>query len=238
MKHRLLLLLLVLPLIARSQSDSLTTTAPAAVSKTPKQLPKYRPGFALMLSAGTTGGGLSVGYTIRRQLAVRLGLNLFNYNGSLISGKETDDLQLQFDYKVKLQTVNLLVDLYPFKRSGVRLTGGVFYNQNKISFFGAPAKDVTLNNLVYTIAEIGTLDGAATFSTIAPYAGLGFGNPYTRHRLKFMFDLGIFYQQSPQISFVTTGYLTPSQDQAPVIQGNLKPLKYYPVVSLGLAYKL
>ncbi len=247
-------LLLVLPLIARSQSDSLTT-APTqstsarptpfdsssrltAIAKTPKPLPLYRPGFALMLMAGTAGGGISVGYSIRRQVAARLGLNLFSYGSTILSGKETDDLQISFDYKIKLQNADLMVDFYPFKRSGVRLTGGLFYNQNQITFFGTPAKDVKLNDVVFTVAEVGTLDGKATFSKIAPYIGLGFGNPYTRHRLKAMVDIGFFYQQSPQISFVTTGYLTPSQDQAPVIERNLKPLKYYPIISLGLSYKL
>jgi hypothetical protein len=247
MKHPLLLLWLVLPLVAHAQSDSLTTSpvvqssssAVAAVGQpTPKPLPRYRPGFALMLSAGTAGGGFAVGYSIARPLAVRLGANLFSFGGTLISGKDSDDIQIGIDYKLKLQTVNLLVDYYPFKRTGVRLTGGVFYNLNQISFFGTPTKDVKFNDVVFTAAEVGTVDGGATFSKIAPYLGLGFGNPYTRHRLKFMFDLGLFYQQSPQITFVTTGLLEPSNDQGPVIENNLRPLKYYPVITFGLAYKL
>ncbi|GAB3948890.1 hypothetical protein GCM10028805_24280 [Spirosoma harenae] len=191
-----------------------------------------------MASLGSAGGGVAVGYSINRQLAARLGANLFNYSDKLKSGKDSDDLQIGFDYKVKLQTVNLLVDYYPFKQTGVRVTGGVFYNLNQISFFGKPTKDVKLNDITFTVDEVGTLDGKADFNRVAPYVGLGFGNPYTRRRLKFMFDIGFFYQQSPQITFQTTGMLEPSSDQGAVIQNNLKPLKYYPVINLGLSYKL
>lgn len=236
MKYRYLILLLATSLSAYCQPDSASDQLSG--NKTPSPLPPYRPGFAVMLSAGSAGGGVAVGYSINRQLAARLGVNLFNYSGVLKSGKDSDDLQIGFDYKLKLQTTNLLLDFYPIKRSGFRVTGGAFYNLNQISFFGKPVKDVTFNNVTFTIDEVGTLDGKATFNKIAPYIGLGFGNPYTRGRLKFMADVGFFYQQSPTISFTTTGMLTPSSDQGPLIQKNLSPLKYYPIVTLGASYKL
>ncbi len=191
-----------------------------------------------MLSAGTAGGGVAVGHSINRKLAARLGVNLFTYSGTLKSGKDTDNLQIGFDYTLKLKTTNLLFDYYPFSQSGFRLTGGAFYNLNQISFFGKPVKDVSFNDITFTVDEVGTLDGKATFNKFAPYIGLGFGNPYTRGRLKFMADVGFFYQQSPTISFVTTGLLTPSSDQGPIIQRNLSPLKYYPIITLGASYNL
>lgn len=237
MKPILLSLALALPFAAHCQTDSLAT-APVAISQTPRPLPPYQRGFAVMLSAGSAGGGVAVGYSITPQLAARLGVNMFNFSGDLKSGKDTDDIQIGFDYKLKLQNANLMLDFYPFKRAGIRLTGGVFYNRNQITFYGKPTKDVKFNDITFTIAEVGTLDGRADFQKIAPYVGLGFGNPYTRHRLKFMFDLGFFYQQSPLITFKTTGLLEPSSDQGPVIQNNLKPLKYYPIINLGLSYKL
>ncbi|WP_461148737.1 hypothetical protein [Spirosoma pulveris] len=233
MKHLLYLLILALPLVATAQNDT-----PAGAARATRPLPLYKPGFALMLSAGSTGGGVAVGYSINRSVAVRVGANLFNYDGTLKSGKDTDDIQIGFDYTVKLKNADLMVDLYPFKRSGFRLTGGAYYNINTVTFFGKPTKDVKFNDTVFTIDEVGTLDGKADFNKVAPYVGLGFGNPYTRKRLKFMVDIGFFYQQSPLVTFRTTGMLEPSSDQGAVIQKNLEPLKYYPVVNLGLSYKL
>ncbi|RYC71377.1 hypothetical protein [Spirosoma sordidisoli] len=236
MRYSYLILLLATSLSAYCQTD--LSTDQRQINTPTRPLPPYRPGFAVMLSAGSAGGGVAVGYSINRQLAARLGLNLFSYSGTLTSGKDTDDIQIGFDYKLKLLNTNLLLDYYPFKRSGFRLTGGAFYNLNQISFFGKPVKDVKFNDITFTIDEVGTLDGRADFNKIAPYIGLGFGNPYTRSRLKFMADVGFFYQQSPQITFKTTGLLEPSSDQGAVIENNLKPLKYYPIVTIGLAYKL
>lgn len=217
---------------------NLSKKASESTSFSPRSLPTYRPGFAIMASAGSAGGGVAVGYSINRRFAARLGANAFRYSGTLTSGEDSDELQIGFNYKIKLQTVNALVDYYPFDQTGLRLTGGAFYNLNQIDFFGKPTKDVKLNDVTFTVDEVGTLTGQADFKRIAPYLGLGFGNPYTRRRLKFMFDLGFFYQQSPQITFKTTGLLEPSSDQGPIIQDNLRPLKFYPIINVGLSYKL
>ncbi|GAB3769742.1 hypothetical protein GCM10028818_06390 [Spirosoma horti] len=237
MKQILLAISLILPSTLYAQSD-LSATASERTSLSARSLPAYRPGFAIMASAGTAGGGLAVGYSINRRFAARLGVNAFQYSNTLKSGKDSDDLQIGFDYKIKLKTINALVDYYPFAQTGFRITGGAFYNLNQIDFFGKPTKDVKLNDVTFSIDEVGTLTGQADFNRIAPYLGLGFGNPYTRRRVKFMFDLGLFYQQAPQITFKTTGLLEPSSDQGPIIQENLKPLKFYPVINIGLSYKL
>jgi hypothetical protein len=226
----LLLLFVVLPLLAHSQTDP--------IPKEPRPLPAYRPGIALMAHAGTAGFGIDVGKSLFRQLAVRVGANVFNYKGNLKSGKDSDELQIGFDYTVKLASFNLLVDYYPFKRAGFRLTTGAYYNQNQLSFFGKPTKDVRFNDVVFSIDQVGTVDGKANFQKIAPYAGIGWGHPFLGSRLKFTADVGIFYQQSPTITFVTTGMLEPSSDQGPIIENNLKPLKYYPVVNLGISYNI
>ncbi len=236
MKPTLLVLLLALPLATYCQTDSLN--ASVATPKSIRILPVYRPGFALILSVGTVGGGLSIGHSVSRQFSLRTGVSLFNYAGTIKTGKETDNIKINLAYKLNLQTAHLLADFYPVKQSGIRLTGGAFYNLNQVTFFGTPNNDVKFNDISFTTAEVGTLDGKAVFNKIAPYIGLGFGNPYTRNRLKVMFDIGFFYQQSPQITFKTTGLLEPSSDQGAVIENNLKALKYYPIVNLGISYKL
>ncbi len=213
-----------------SQTESISLIA--------KPLPAYRPGISLAVHAGTAGFGFDISKSLFRQLSVRIGANLFNYQSTLKSGKDTDELQIGFDYTVKLLSFNMLVDYYPFKRAGFRLTTGVYYNLNQLSFFGKPTKDVRFNDVVFTIDQVGTVSGKADFSKVAPYAGIGWGHPFLRNRLKFTADIGIFYQQSPTITFVTTGMLEPSSDQGPIIENNLKPLKYYPVVNLGISYNL
>ncbi len=101
----LFLVFLLLPIHARSQTD--------LSSKVAYSLPSYRPGIALIAHAGTAGFGVGASKSIFRQLAVRVGVNLFNYKGNLLSGKSSDELQMGFDYTVKLSSFNALVDYYP-----------------------------------------------------------------------------------------------------------------------------
>lgn len=219
---------LLMPLIGVAQSDG-ERASPSTY---------YRPGIAIGIRAGTAGVGLDVSKSISPQFAARLGGSLFRYNGTLTSGKETDNIQLGFDYQIKLASVNALIDFYPFQRVGLRLTGGVFYNLNQLTFNGMPTKDVQFNDVVFTRQEVGTMNGKTTFNKLAPYLGLGWGHPFRGSKVTFMVDLGLFYQQSPQVTLVTTGMLEPSSDQGAVIEQNLQPLKYYPVLNLGLSYRL
>ncbi|MGV3556533.1 hypothetical protein [Larkinella arboricola] len=227
MKNVLLLFLSVaLPGWSLAQQDVQSTTS------------SFQPGVAVGIRAGTAGIGLDISKSITPQWVLRVGGNLFSYTGTLKSGKDTDDIQIGFDYKLKLASVNALIDFYPFRRAGFRVTGGVFYNLNELTFDGLPTKEVVFNDVTFTREEIGTINGKANFTKVAPYLGLGWGHPFRGTKLTFMADLGVFYQQSPQVTLVTTGMLEPSSDQGPVIERNLQPLKYYPVLNLGLSYRL
>ncbi|MDQ1086490.1 MULTISPECIES: hypothetical protein [unclassified Siphonobacter] len=207
-------------------------------SKSERPLPTYTEGFALGLKAGTAGFGLDLYHSINRHFTGRIGFGLFNYKTRFISGSSTDDVQIGLDGNIKIKTVNALIDYYPFKRMGFRLTGGIMLNLNEVTLDGKPTRDVKLEDLTFTVDEIGTLSGKAEFNKLAPYIGLGFGQPFLRNRLKFNIDLGFFYQQSPKVSLTATKMLEPSQDQAAIIERNLKPLKYYPVLNLGVSYRL
>ncbi|MDQ1086064.1 hypothetical protein [Siphonobacter sp. SORGH_AS_1065] len=203
-----------------------------------RPLPKYTNGFAVGLKVGTSGVGLDIYRSINRRFDARLGVSAFNYNARFVSGSATDDIQIGLNGKIKLNTINALLDYYPFKRVGLRLTGGLMVNLNQVNFDGAPTRDVKFKDLSFTAEEVGSLSGKAEFNKVAPYIGFGFGQPFLRKRLKFNADIGFFYQQSPMISLVATKMLQPSENQGPVIEKNLQPLKYYPVLVFGLSYRL
>jgi hypothetical protein len=215
--------IILLPCLGRGQSNGSTP---------------YKPGIALIAHAGTAGFGLDIDKSLFRQLALRIGANKFTYKGTLTSGNESDELQIGFNYTINLLSFNALLDYYPFKQTGFRLTAGAFYNLNQVTFLGKPTKDVRFNDVVFTIDQIGIVEGKADFPRIAPYVGIGWGHPFMRSRVKLLADVGFFYQQSPGITLVTTGMLAPSSDQGPVIENNLKPLKYYPLISIGLSYTI
>lgn len=237
MKNALFVLLLTLSLAGRGQSSATAEVRGQGAAVSPQGI-LYRPGVAVAVHAGTAGVGADVAVALHRRVNLRVGGNFFTYTGQELSGKDTDDLQVAFDYTLKLKSFNALIDFYPFKNAGFHLTGGAYYNLNTIAFNGKPTKDVQFNDVVFTVDEIGTLDGKATFNKVAPYAGVGWGHPFLRRRLKLTIDAGFFYMQSPMVTLTTTKMLEPSSDQGAVIEQSLEPVKYYPVLTIGLSYNL
>ncbi|NBB22827.1 hypothetical protein GVN20_25955 [Runella sp. CRIBMP] len=237
MKNALFVLFLALSLAGRSQSSATSEVKGQGTPVSPQGI-LYRPGVVVMLHGGTAGLGAGVAVALHRRVNLRVGVNAFTYQTQILSGKDTDDLQIAFDVKAKLKSANVLLDLYPFKNLGLHLTGGLYYNLNEMTFFGKPTKDVKFNDVVFNIDEIGTLDGKASFNKTAPYVGFGWGQPFLRNRFKVSFDAGFFFMQSPKITFRTTKMLEPSSDQGAVIEQSLEPVKYYPVVNISLSYNL
>lgn len=82
------------------------------------------------------------------------------------------------------------------------------------------------------------------FSSLAPYAGIGWGNAASSV-VGFNVDLGIAFQGSPAVGMTVTGelannevFLEDLEQEAQELAETLKGFKYYPVVSVGLSVKL
>ncbi len=110
---------------------------------------------------------------------------------------------------------------------------------NRANFTGTPTKPLVLNQLSFSPDEVGTVTGQVDYPKVAPYIGVGWGNPYTRRRFKFMLDMGVFSQpEPPTVKLHSTGMLEPFAEQWPIMQYNLRVLKLYPILILGVSYKL
>jgi hypothetical protein len=84
------------------------------------------------------------------------------------------------------------------------------------------------------------------FNKAAPYFGIGYGRPINRG-LSLIFDLGVMSQGSPKSKIdVTCGSAasaaqcaqlkSDAQAEQSKLDDSLHNFKYYPVISLGLAY--
>ena len=212
----------------------------AAVAITPLL---YLPGVApadtsLGIRGGTLGAGVELSHAFGRRTGVRLDADGFNF-----SRTATQD-NIQYDMKLKLQTASLLGDWYPFA-SNFRISAGAILNRNKFTLKGQPTGGTyTINGVTYNAADIGSFDAQVDFNKAAPYVGIGYGRPINSG-LSLTFDLGVMFQGTPksQINVTCTG-TTPScstlQSDAAAEQARLDDslhnFKYYPVISLGLAY--
>ncbi len=200
------------------------------------------PGDAsLGIKAGTLGLGLELTFEAMDQLNLRLGGNYFKV------GAEVEVEDNDYDLDVKLNSFTALADWY-VTDSQFRVTAGAFINENGLNGVALPSNTYEIDDVIYTATEVGTLSADVRFNSVAPYAGIGWGNPLSDDSdLSFMFDLGVVFAGKPTLDITSTGG-TLSND--PTLQANIaqaeqdfrdtdeiKLLRFYPVVSIGLNYR-
>jgi len=196
--------------------------------------------MAIGAKVGTLGVGVEVVSNVVPMLVnARLQLNGYNVN------KTITDTQVSYDAKLKLFSFGALADVYPFAGK-FRLTGGLYYNGNKLTMTGVPAagSSYTINGTVYTAAQVGSLTSTVDFNKVAPYAGIGFGDPISSGSpIGFNFDLGVLYMGQPKTAITATGAATNPALATSIaaekqkLDNSLSNMKFYPVASIGVTFR-
>ncbi|MGH8170416.1 MAG: hypothetical protein ACRETJ_07765 [Steroidobacteraceae bacterium] len=212
--------------------------APSAVAATPD--------LAVAVRAGTPGIGLDLDLGLSPMLGVRLGYSAFDIDHSI------DTSDVDYSGKLKLSTGTALLDWYPF--AGVfHLTAGAALNGTKLDVVGRPSTGTyTINGTTYSSSQIGSLTGQLKFgNSVSPYVGFGWGKPTgTNGRIHFLLDVGAIYGGTPSVSLdaqcgpaAPPGSAACDQAQADVateqekLRHKADILRWYPVVSLGIAVR-
>ena len=194
---------------------------------------------AIGLKGSTLGIGGEVTMNLIPSLNVRSGFNAFNYTGSATKS------DIDYKYKLKLQTIPVLLDLHPFADSGFRLSSGILINNNKVTATGKPQTDYKIGDGTYDKDLLGTLTGKIDFNKVSPYAGIGWGNAVAKHSaLTLSCDLGVMFQGTPKVSLAAsnsviaanTTFQTDLAKEVTKVKDATDNIKYYPVISIGLAY--
>ena len=203
------------------------------------------PGVALAdtslgIRGGTLGGGVELSHGFGPRTGVRLNADGYNFSQT----STYDDID--YDMKLKLQTVSLLGDWFPFANN-FRISAGAMLNGNKLTLKGQPSGGFyTINGAQYSTLQVASIDAAVDFNKAAPYFGIGYGRAINRG-LSLKFDAGVMFQGSPKSRIdatcgplATPAQCTQLQSDAAAEQSrldeSLHSFKYYPVISLGLAY--
>ncbi len=202
---------------------------------------------SLAIRISTLGIGIEGSVLVAPNVALRVGYSGYSYRHTQTSQDVT------YDGKLKLSSVSALADIYPSQSGTFHITGGLLFNSNTITATGKPsvmgaAQTYTLNGMTYSAADVGTLDGRASFSKTAPYLGLGFGKPVGSSPVQFLFDVGVVFQGKPHLSLARNGGINITNPtlneiinaavnaQRDKTQSDINKFQYYPVVSVGLAY--
>ena len=108
-----------------------------------------------------------------------------------------------------------------------------------------PTASQEIGGEIYEASEIGTLKGSINVDGIAPYLGIGWGNPFAgERRWGFTFDLGAAFTSSPDVKLKANGTLATNsiflenlEKERQDIEDDIDFIKIYPVISLGLYYR-
>jgi hypothetical protein len=194
---------------------------------------------SVAVRAGTLGLGVEASKLIVGHLGIRAGANFLGFHASHSISNVEYSGQLHFE------NFPVLLDLYPWARGSFHVTGGVLFDQNKITGTGVPGPDgnISLNGTSYTGAQIGVLSAAIKYPSTGGYLGLGFGTPARNSLVAFLFDVGAVFS-TPQFSLsatnegVTPGLANDVQAQQATTQQKVSKYgKVYPVISTGLAFR-
>lgn len=177
---------------------------------------------------GVNGIGLGYAASVSDDWAVRGQINALpkqSFSGDV--GDFGAGSQLNID--INWNSVQLLGDWYPGE-GGFRVSGGVVFNNNKITISGTG----NVNNKPATVnAEVKMSDG------VAPYLGIGYSvRPKAAKGFGFNYDLGLMFQNPKSTLTATGGGVTQADIDAQnaKVQDAINKLKVMPVLAIGVSY--
>lgn len=210
-------------------------------------------GIAAGAEVGTMGFGLSLGASLTDQLAGRAILRYLSADAELDASDNngTSGDELRHEGTAKIQGLLGVLDWYPTS-SSFYVSGGLMYNDSEIKATS------TCNNAGG--CEIGdgqggtrlpqgdTISSRVTVNELAPYLGIGWGNPFAEGSgFGWRADAGVLYQGSPKIdlsySGVCSGTLAAQNCQNEVekeeqeLEKDVEDYQFYPVLQVSLYYR-
>lgn len=192
---------------------------------------------------GTLGVGGGIGVGLTDTLRLRAG-----YTALKIS-KDISQTDIDYSGDLKLGGGEAMLDWHPFHGT-FRVTAGLTLNRNEITADAEPTNGTyELNGNTYLASEIGSLDGEVDFKSTAPYLGIGWGDVIDKDgKFSFIADIGVLFQGSPDAKLnLRCGPAVPAAEcdnirddvraEERELQDDADDYKFWPVVSVGVAYR-
>lgn len=200
------------------------------------------PALAATVGVGASIGTLGLGLSLAAPIIPRLLDGRVIVNGGQISARRTTD-GLDYRARARFRNAAVLADYYPF-HGLFHLTGGVYYDDNRVNLTAIPVNGTyTLNGFSVAASQVGPVTGVVRYKRFAPYLGLGWSHAAARHPgFGFAVDLGVMWDR-PTTTLTAPGAAGNPQLAAELaraqaqIETDANRLKAYPVASLALGYR-
>lgn len=210
--------------------------------------------LAVAVKIGTGGIGFDVATPLAQRFNLRGGASFFQYTGSYDVDGTTINGQ------AKLRSVGMSVDWFPFNNRFHISPGVNFYNGSSLnaSAMVPGGQTFTLEDATYTSSPTDPVHGSASMTfgnKTAPSLTVGVGNMIPRHgsgHFSVPVELGFEYISRPLFHLDLQGTACSQgicqSTSLPEFQQNLRaeeaeinsdiaPLRFFPIFSVGLAYK-
>jgi hypothetical protein len=217
-----------------------------------------QPAFGVGLTAGSLGAGIQGAVSVTKYSNVRGGFNDFSYSDTFSKDG------VSYNGTLKLRSAQVTYDQYFPHLGGFHISpGALIYDGNAGNATASVSSGQTfsLGSTTYFSGQGNPVNGTGTigFRKTAPMVLLGFGNilPRSSRHFGVSVEAGVVFEGSPNTKLnlagtactisATAGCLNAATD--PTVQANvlseqnklntdLNPFRYYPVISLGISYKI
>jgi hypothetical protein len=194
--------------------------------------------FSLGVTGGTLGVGPEVGYRVNKTIGVRANATFLSFSHTVKSDN------VRYDGTANLKSGGASIDIYPFG-GGFRLSAGARGNGNSGRLHATPMSNTRIGGIDFTPAQIGTITGDAETKDFAPQLTLGYGGTL-RRGLSLTVEAGALFQGAVQIrDYRANGSLSNNamfiaqlEQERLHVQDTLDKYKVYPIVQIGLKYRL
>ena len=196
--------------------------------------------FAVSGKTSTLGFGGEFATAIGPDINARVGYNRLDID---IDDVEIEDVE--FDLGVDFSSFSALADWYIFNNS-FHISGGVISMDHKIDMDARPIEYVDIGDEIYSPTEVGSLYGSVESDDVAPYVGIGWGNPFTHsRRWGFTFDFGVAFTDSPDVTLDSRGgtlsddpdFRAELEKERKDIEDSFDNYKLYPVFAVSFFYR-
>jgi hypothetical protein len=195
--------------------------------------------YAISGKASTLGLGGEFTTGLTSNINGRVGINALD----LDIDEEIEDVE--FDMGIDLSSFSALADWYIFNGS-FHLSGGIIAMDNEVELEakGPSGEKVEIGDVEYDWDEVGVLYGSIENDEIAPYVGIGWGNPLTAdRRWGFTCDFGVAFTSSPDVTIYARGGDEPPEfdEELAKLQTDVEDFfdefKLYPVIALSFFWR-
>jgi len=195
---------------------------------------------AVELNAGTQGFGLEFKMPVLPRLNVRAGGSFFAFKTQRDDkfGQEQAHMKLSADFN----QVHAIADYQPFAsstnvlRKFIVSAGAAYYYKAEGNANFQPTETYKYGEISFTPEEIGQVDAQVKWNQVAPYVGLGFTDLKLAGPIRWTAGLGMYYFNSPEVSFTGTKMVADNAENEATIERNMKDYRYLPSLQIGISY--